>query len=64
MLPEARAMLEEFYHPWNLRLSGLLRDKRFLWLKPETKHLSVKKSSPALRARTVSGSLPKSLSRQ
>ena len=34
MLPEARRILEDFYAPWNHRLSSLLRDRRFKWAAP------------------------------
>ncbi|GLC45365.1 hypothetical protein PLESTB_000314600 [Pleodorina starrii] len=34
MLPETRAMLEEFYQPYNERLSHILGEERWLWRDP------------------------------
>ncbi|KAG2451726.1 hypothetical protein HYH02_003506 [Chlamydomonas schloesseri] len=34
MLPETRAMLEEFYRPYNERLAHVLNDDRWLWRDP------------------------------
>ena len=31
MLPEARALVDQFYAPYNSRLAELLGDERFLW---------------------------------
>ena len=31
MLPETRAVLENFYVSWNSRLAKILQDDRFLW---------------------------------
>ncbi len=31
MLPKTRAMLEEFYRPFNQKLAKQLKDERYLW---------------------------------
>ena len=31
MLPKTRRLLEEFYHPYNIKLAQLLNDERFIW---------------------------------